>query len=232
MPKKLGSGLFINYANSLIEASYKLSLNEQRVIMAYAAKLDDQKPLPKDNLFELTAEEFSELCSVDTKSSYKEMEKMADNLYERDILSIAGHVKKRMRWVYSAEYVSCEGKLRLEFSPIVTPYLTLLHQWFTKYHIEDVAKLQSVYHYRLYEMLMRFRDMGILVVTLDDFRERLQLGSKYTRFSNLKARIIDPAVNEISAKTPFEVSWGVFRKDRVVQQLEFRFKVKAQMSLL
>ncbi|MEW8089089.1 MAG: replication initiation protein [Candidatus Thiodiazotropha endolucinida] len=232
MTKKAQSSLVVTKANSLIEASYKLSLNEQRLILACTARLDGRKPLPKDNQFELTADEFSDLFGVDMKNAYKEMEDAANNLYERDIRKIDGMSKKRLRWVYSAEYVPGEGKVRLGFSPKIAPYLTLLHRQFTSYPIEDIAKLQSAYHVRLFEMLMQFQDTGLFIITLDDFRERLQLEDKYTRFSNLKARIIDPAVKELSIKTPIDVTWEAIRKGRVVQRLEFRFEEKVQRSLL
>lgn len=232
MTKKLHSGLVVTKANSLITASYDLKLNELRLILACTARLDGRKPLPKENQFELTADQFSVLFGVDMKNAYNVMAAAANDLYERDIKKIGGYAQKRLRWVYSAEYVAGEGKVRLGFSPEITPYLTLLHRRFTSYPIEDIAPLQSAYHVRLFEMLMQFQDTGLFVISLDDFRERLQLEDKYTRFSNLKARIIDPAAKELTLKTPIDVTWEAIRKGRVVQRLEFRFEEKVQRSLL
>ncbi len=219
-------------ANSLIEASYTLTLNEQRLILACTAKIDSLKPLRNDNYFDLLADDFCDLFGVDPKNVYKQLEEAANKLYERDIRKIDGQKKKRMRWVYSAEYFPGEGKIRLGFSPEIIPYLTLLHRQFTSYPLEDIAGLQSTYHYRLYEMLMRFQDTKLLVMSVEEFRARIVLEDKYARFSNLKARVIEPAVKEISQKTPIEVTWRAIKKGNSVKNLEFKFKEKPQLSLL
>ena len=41
----------VTKANALIEASYNLTLNEQRIILACAAKLDGRKPMPREAVF-------------------------------------------------------------------------------------------------------------------------------------------------------------------------------------
>jgi plasmid replication initiation protein len=203
-----------------------------RVILATSARIDSRKPLPKDNYFDLLADDYCGLYDVDPKNGYRQLEDAANRLYEREIRRINGQRKKRMRWVYSAEYFPGEGRIRLGFSPEIIPYLTMLHNQLTKYPLKDVAGLQSPYHYRLYEMLMQFSKTKFLVVKLDEFRDTLQLEDKYPRFANLKARVIAPAVAEINAKTPIEVTWKPIRKNRAVVRLEFRYDEKSQMSLL
>ncbi len=222
----------VTKANALIEASYSLSLNEQRLILACAAQLDGRKPLPKDSRFTLTVDEFNDLFNTGTKSAYREMEDAVNKLYERDIRKIEGEVKKRMRWVYSAEYRKGEGKVVLGFSPEIAPYITMLHKRFTSYRLNEVADLASTYSIRLYEMLMQFQDTGFFVITVENFRSRLQLQAKYDRFTNFKARVIQPAVNELNQKTSLHIEWTPIKKGRVVERLEFRFEEKAQMSLI
>ncbi|AKH22397.1 replication initiation protein [Sedimenticola thiotaurini] len=223
--------LLVTKANSLIEAAYTLSLNEQRIILACAAQLDGRKPPPR-NTFLLTVDEFQGLFGTDPKSTYKEMEEATNRLYERDIRKIDGQTRKRMRWVYMAEYQKGEGRVKLGFSPEITPYLTMLNKRHTTYQLNEVRGLGSAYSIRLYEMLARFRDTGWFAISVDDFKERLQLVGKYPRFSNLKARVIDPAVKEIRAKTSLDVSWQPIKKGRTVETIRFSFEEKAQMELL
>ncbi len=45
------SNLTVTKSNSLIQSSYKLTLNEQRLVLACIAQLDSRRPLPKDNPF-------------------------------------------------------------------------------------------------------------------------------------------------------------------------------------
>jgi plasmid replication initiation protein len=221
----------VTKANALIEASYNLTLNEQRIILACAAKLDGRNQMPKDAVFVLSVEEFIDLFGSDPKNAYAEMEEAATKLYERDIRRIEGTTRKRLRWVYMAEYKKGEGKVRLGFSPEIAPYLTMLHKRFTSYKLEDVASLRSAYAIRLFEMLVQFSETGLFVISVADFKLRLGLDEKYDRFSNLKARVIDPAVKDLVTKTSLDIVWQGIKKGKTVERLEFRFSEKQQLAL-
>jgi plasmid replication initiation protein len=228
---KADGNAIITKANALIEASYNLTLNEQRIILACAAKLDGRKPMPRDAVFVLSVEEFIDLFGSDPKNAYAEMEEAATKLYERDIRRIDGTTRKRLRWVYMAEYKKGEGKVRLGFSPEIAPYLTMLHKRFTSYKLEDVASLRSAYAIRLFEMLVQFSETGLFVISVADFKLRLGLDEKYDRFSNLKARVIDPAVKDLVTKTSLDIVWQGIKKGKTVERLEFRFSEKQQLAL-
>ena len=228
---KADGNVIVTKANALIEASYNLTLNEQRIILACAAKLDGRKPMPRDAVFVLSVEEFIGLFGSDPKNAYAEMEEAATKLYERDIRRIDGTTRKRLRWVYMAEYKKGEGKVRLGFSPEIAPYLTMLHKRFTSYKLEEVASLRSIYAIRLFEMLVQFSETGLFVISVADFKLRLGLDEKYDRFSNLKARVIDPAVKDLVTKTSLDIVWQGIKKGKTVDRLEFRFSEKQQLAL-
>jgi len=228
---KADGNAIVTKANALIEASYNLTLNEQRIILACAAKLDGRNQMPKDAVFVLSVEEFIDLFGSDPKNAYAEMEEAATKLYERDIRRIEGTTRKRLRWVYMAEYKKGDGKVRLGFSPEIAPYLTMLHKRFTSYKLEEVASLRSAYAIRLFEMLVQFSETGIFVVSVADFKQRLGLDEKYDRFSNLKARVIDPAVKDLVTKTSLDIVWQGVKKGKTVERLEFRFSEKQQLAL-
>ncbi|MEA3641961.1 MAG: replication initiation protein [Lamprobacter sp.] len=221
----------VTKANALIEASYNLTLNEQRIILACAAKLDGRKPMPRDAVFMLDVDEFAELFGTDSRNAYTEMEEAVTKLYERDIRRIDGKVRKRLRWVYMAEYRKGEGKVRLGFSPEIAPYLTMLHRRFTSYRLEEIARLRSAYAIRLFEMLAQYVDTGVFVITVDEFKQRFGIEEKYDRFSNLKARVIQPAVDDLQAKTSLDISWQGIKKGKSVVRLEFRFEEKTQLYM-
>ncbi|MCF8002835.1 MAG: replication initiation protein [Chromatiaceae bacterium] len=221
----------VTKANALIEASYNLTLNEQRIILACAAKLDGRKPMPREAVFMLDVDEFAELFGTDPRNAYTEMEEAVTKLYERDIRRIDGKVRKRLRWVYMAEYRKGEGKVRLGFSPEIAPYLTMLHRRFTSYRLEEIARLRSAYAIRLFEMLAQYVDTGVFLITVEEFKQRFGIEEKYDRFSNLKARVIQPAVDDLQAKTSLDISWQGIKKGKSVVRLEFRFEEKSQMQM-
>ena len=220
----------ITKSNDLVEASYKLTLNEQRLILMAIGNLDSRKPMPHGKLT-IKALDFAETFYLDPKFAYQALDEAASRLYERDIRTYDGRHRERFRWVYSVRYHDGEGQVTLGFSPEITPYLTLLHQRFTTYDIRQISQLGSPYSIRLYELLKRFAETGERAITLPQFKERLQLDDQYPRFYDLKRRIITPAVAEINAHTDLQVKWQTMRKGRAVAGLLFLFERLAQQKL-
>ncbi len=221
----------ITKANALIEASYELSLNEQRIVLACASKLDSRKPLPKDNRFTLTADEFADLYGVDMRNAYTELKDATERLFERKITKIDKNRRSDVRWVYRAEYLAKEGMVELAFSPTIAPYLTQLNQRFTSYPQSQVRDLRRPYSIRLFEMMAQFQSTGVLRISIEDFRDRLQLKNKYERYTNLKARVIVPAVKELQDKSSIDITWKPIKQGRIVEMLEFRFEARPQLEL-
>jgi len=215
--------LVITKHNSLIEASYKLTLNEQRLVLLCIARLDARKPLQKDNLFTITAKEFAETFGVEEKHAYEALDEASSALYERDIRTYDGKYRERFRWVCGVQYHDNEGKVTLGFSMWITPYLTMLHERFASYKLKQIAGLKSVYSIRLLEFLTQFKATGKLIIELDRFKERLDLKNEYKRFYNLKMRVIEPAVKELKEKSNLVIDWKPIKSGKTIKQLEFVF---------
>jgi plasmid replication initiation protein len=215
--------LMVTKHNSLIEASYKLSLNEQRLVLLCIARLDTRKPLPKDNLFTITAKEFAKNFGIEEKHAYTALDEAASSLYERDIKTFDGKYRERFRWVCGVKYHDKEGKVTLGFSNWVTPYLTMLHERFASYKLKQIAGLKSVYSIRLFEFLTQFKTTGKLLIELDRFKDRLEIKDEYKRFYNLRMRVIEPAVKELMEKSNLEINWKPIKSGKTIKQLEFSF---------
>ncbi len=214
----------VTKANALIQASYRLSLNEQRLVLCCVAQLDGRKPLPKDNLFTVNVADFAEMFSLDPKNAYRDLEDAANSLYLRDIRTYDGKNRERFRWVYNVKYINSEGRVILGFSPSIAPYLSLLHERFTSYQLEQITSLRSVYAIRLFEFLMQYKKTGRLVVLVKDFKAWLELESQYPRFFDLQRRVIDPAAQELREKNRLDIQWKAIKKGRSVERLEFTFR--------
>lgn len=219
------NGLVVTKHNSLIEASYKLTLNEQRLVLSCIAQLDPRKPLPKDNIFTVTAREFAKTYELNEKIAYKELEDASKNLYERDIKTYDGKYRERFRWVYFVQYHDGDGKVTMGFSPCVIPYLTMLHERFTSYNLKQIAGLKKSYSIRLLEFLTQFKSTGKILIDLEKFKERLDLKNEYKRFYDLKRRVIEPAIKELREKSDLVINWRPIKGDigKKTKQLEFIF---------
>lgn len=220
------SNSLVTKSNYLIEAGYKLSLNEQRLILSAIAQLDSRKPIPKDNDFVITAAEFSDTFGIPIKQAYETLEDATSRLYERDIKTYdrAAKTRGRFRWVDSVKYWDGEAKVTLSFSRWIIPYLTLLHQQFTSYELKQVSQLNTAYAIRFYELLVQFLKTGERYITLERLRELLELKDQYPRFYDLKKYVINPSIVDINQKTNLTVEWDIMKKGKTITGLIFVFQ--------
>ena len=109
-------------SNSLTRACYKLSLDEQRLILACVAQLDSRRPTQKKRI-KVHADDYAELFGIDPRSVYKQLKNATNHLYERSIVTIEGKQVEKMRWIYAATYHESEAYVSLGFSPEIEPYL-------------------------------------------------------------------------------------------------------------
>lgn len=119
---------------------------------------------------------------------------------------------------------------RIVFHRDIVPYISLLKKQFTKLNLDDMSKFSSFYSYRVYFMLMQFRQTGHVQISVDEFKEMLELKGKYTDIYDLKKRVLDPAIAEINEQTSLAVEYSQIKAGRIVTHFAFRFKIKEQLK--
>lgn len=193
--------------NTLVTASYRLNLNEQRLILLAISKINPQEPMTEGRIFFVSIKEFQAVMGVDYQSAYKALLDAEDSLFDRRIAlegtSPDGDGNGKSRWIQSVRYYRKEGKVGIRFSYDVLPYLTELKSHFTSYALAEVANLTSVYAIRLFEMLSQYRSTRWFKISLEDFKQRLCLEG-YNDIRNLKARVLTVAIEQIKANTEFK----------------------------
>lgn len=220
-------------ANVLIEATYRLSLNEQRILLAFISKLDSRvdAPPPPEN-FTLHASEFAAMFELDPHLAYEAMRDGAETLFNRAVVVDNPYAARpevsrlRTRWISSIEYVVQLGAIELSFATKILPYLTQLAREFTIYLLPSVAKMTSVHAVRLYELLVQWRGTGSREIEIGWIRERFGLTGQYQGIDDLKKRVITPAVKQINDHSDLWVKWTQKKRGRTVVALVFTFGTK------
>ncbi|HHZ94788.1 MAG TPA: RepB family plasmid replication initiator protein [Flavobacteriales bacterium] len=216
--------------NQILNASYRLSLIEQRIVLGCIARVNSTDELSKEKGFTVTIKELQDLTSSVGKAGamYTEAKQAVERLYNRSIT--LGNDGSKMRWVYAVQYNDDEGSIRLSFSPSIAPYLSQLKGNFTKYKLEYVANFTSSHSIRIYELLVQWSSKGEREIEIDELKEMLQLEGRYNRPNNLIARVIKPAVEDINTHSNLLVNYGTRKTGRRVTHIQFKFDVKQEQN--
>ena len=232
-------------ANALVEASYYLTANEQRLILSAIAQVPKNGVLRDDRIYLVNADDFIAL-GVHPKTAYREMEEAIQRLFDRMITIKNNGAYLKTRWVQSIGKVNKEmaDKLGLlpanelvlldkkslvygiQFSHQVLPFLTNLTANFTKYKLTEIAGFSSHYSYRFYEFIMQFQSTGVTKISLNDLRQRLDLGDKYKATRDLNRWVIETAIKEINERSPYKVEYTLLKTGKKFTHLELKFKKK------
>jgi plasmid replication initiation protein len=215
-----------------------LTLAEQRVLLACIAQIDSKAVLTDQYRFEISAAEIVDLAGLESFSNaYRDLKKAAEKLYERSVViddpdpNNSQITQRKTRWISSIDYVPGEGKLVLSFSFGIIPYLSQLSREFTKYKLKHVARFESVYSIRLYELLVQWSTVGQREIEVEWLKKQFQVGDKYDRLGDLKKRVIDPAVAEINEHSNLLVKYGQRKIGRNVTHFQFQFGLKEKLQV-
>ena len=186
----------------------------------------------------ITALEYAEAFGVHTTTAYEQLKDACDNLFERyvryETKGRRGTIEeKKFRWVSSATYAEGDGYVELNFSPEIAPHLLGLRKQFTTYKLRHAAGLQSIYSWRLFELLKSWQSTGVYTTTIEAFWDAMEAPQSCRKdFKALRTRIIEPAIAALSAKAEMLIDWKPLRSgSRRVTGLEFRFAPDPQAKL-
>ncbi|MCL1128075.1 replication initiation protein, partial [Shewanella surugensis] len=174
------NNLSVSKSNYLIDASYKLNAQAQKLVLACLGKIDSRVSIPKE--ITITAQEYSELMGI-KHNSRRDLYKAADSLF-RSIITLKNENETiELHWVQrSVKKHKGEGAITIKWTDDVLQYISQLKNRFTTYKLHHIAQLQSSHSIRVYELLMRFNSTGERIIYLDDFKSALGISDKYSDF--------------------------------------------------
>jgi len=221
----------VTKSNDLIDARYSLSLQSQKLILACLSKYDSRQGKELSSRITITALEYSQLMNINPKNAHRELYAAADSLFESSVILFEDGKKVKIRWVQEqAEKITGEAAISIIWSDRILKYISQLTANFTSYKLSEVAKLQSVYSVRIYELLMRFKSTGHRVISIDDMRESLGIGDKYASYKSLSKDVIKPAIAELNKNCAFKIDFERVLKGRKTVALSFKFKQKSAIK--
>lgn len=221
--------------NALINASYSLELTEQRIVLLAILKARENKT-PHNQELIVTAQSYITAFNVHRNTAYKTLKTACDNLFDRRFsyqrYSDKGKVEQvKSRWVQSVVYAESDSYIKIKFADEVLPLITMLEKHFTSYELQQVANLKSIHAIRLYELLIQYRTVGKLEISLSDLRLKLGIADgKYPTMNNFKARVLDVGIQQINEHSDIIVKYEQAKSGRTITGFTFTFKQKPKAT--
>lgn len=217
--------------NMLIEAHYRLTLQEKRLILWLI------KAIGKDDTdfkkYQLKITDFAEMMELNPKTQYKELKRVTRALITRliEIENPETNATIQMSWLCFAHWEPKKGICSLEFHPALKPYLLQLNCHFTQIGFADFLGLKSVYSVRIFELLVQYASIGKRSMSVSDLRSWCGIKKdEYELYAHLKSRVIDRAKAEINKKTEYEVDYEEIKESRKVSEIKWTIQKKTYFA--
>lgn len=216
-------------SNALVEASYRLSVYEQRILLGCISQVRRDEPLTDQQLYTVSARQIADMTGTSLGTAYQNLKAASERLFRREVTlheapNGGGRPSVRLtRWVQEIVYQEDQGTVALRFSQPMVPYLSQLSAQFTRYALADIAHMDSAYAIRLYELLCQWRDAGQREVSIEWLRDAFQLDGKYPAIKDFKRWVLQPAVDQINEHSPLWCKWDQRKTGRRVSHLTFTF---------
>ena len=218
---------FVVLHNNLVEARYRLTLQEKRIVLWLASQVT-----PFDEDFKehsLSIKDFSDLINTQGENLYTRLQSITRRLMQR-IITIRPIGEKRLiqvAWLGAADYKIDKGIISLSFHPHLKPFFLQLKRNFTKINIVDVMGLKSIYSIRIYELLKQKEFVGMRIITIDEIRDYCGISKeKYKQINDLIRKVLEVSKLDINDKTDIEITYSMIKEGRKYVSVSFDVKNK------
>lgn len=221
----MANELTILKANSFVEASYQMTLDEMRVLSLTLGVFDPTNP---KRGFDLTVSDFCKnFPDVNPDIAYAQVQKAIVKIAKRDmVLRDDEKMFVAVPFVTKRVYFKQEGRFYIEFHEDLMPYIANLKNRYTKYELVNIGAFTSTYTIRLYELCSQYRVYREREIKLDDLKNWLQVADKYSVYADFRKWVLEPALAEINDKSDLIVEYKPLKLGRKIIGLHFTIKTK------
>lgn len=211
--------------NDVVEARYKLSLEEQRLMKILISMLDRNDEEGKTYFIRVA--DIAELLDLKGEHIYHTVKRITARLIKQVLFIKRGDGELQVSWLSSAEYLK-GGIVELEISKKLRPYLLELNEYFTKYQLRQIAKLKSVFSIRIYELCKSHQYRGSFVIEVDAMKRMFGIEEKYKLYGDFKRKVLTVAKEEIAQSTDILIDFRERKDGKKVVSLEFIIQEQEQ----
>ena len=212
----------IKKSNDVIRASYRLSLQEMRLLALVVLDFKDNQ-----KHYEVSATRFCDVYSLSMTNAYDDLKEAGLRLFDRTFIEERLNGKKLLRWVETLEYKNDSGKVELKIAEDFMAYMQELKKNFTLMDFEEVKQFRSVHTARIYELLKSYQYKKEVVQSVEEIKALLGLGAEYSQ-NNIQEKILKPARKEINRIASVNVDFEPVKLGRKVVSYRFTIEEKPE----
>lgn len=220
----------LKQSNRLIEAKYKLTVYEQRMMIFICSQLN-QNATNFDSI-RVSVADIARFCKFEQQKGYTLVKSTIMRLMTRIVqIKTEDGGWYATHWLQSARYVPSESVIEYKIDERLRPELLQLKAAYLSTPAAPLMEFRRDYSARLYFLLKKMLKVCEFEYELDFFRARFQLSKSYDIFFNLKNKVLEPALAEINDKSDISVMYEYIKQGRNYTKIKFTVTSKENKAL-
>lgn len=208
----------VTKSNTLVEAKYKLNLEEQKMILIFVSQINNTDEDFKS--YYLKVKDYQNLTENQNDDMYKILMRNAKGLMSKPLELTKEKEILILNWFTHVRYKS--GQIEVSFHPELKPYLLSLKGSFTSYSLKNIIQFKSAYSIRIYELLKQYETIGSRTIEIEKLREYLGISKElYPKYSNFKQKVLKTSQDELFQNADIQFNYEEIKKSRKVDKLKF-----------
>ena len=220
-------------SNDLVNAKYDLTLWQKRVFIYAISKLNKDDKNFKPIRMEIT-DIIRFFKSNDSATTYKAIAETPTTLDKRIEIPYTtkeggrryGYIRLLQKYTIPADDKKSNQYIELRFNDDLKPHLLELKDKFSKYDIANIIDMQSVYSFRMFEILKSYEFRKSIELDVDVLKEMLEVAKKYKNYTDFRINVIEKAQEDLTKfcdiTFSFEERKGV--KGKKIESLLFHIR--------
>lgn len=217
----------VRHHNAITTARYEYTELQLDIFFYLLSQLRKDSP---DRIYEVAVKELSSLTGKEYHYLYlrEATEQMGSRMFEVE----TDHSLKQM-WMFDrVEYMKGTGRIQIEFTKSIQPYLFELKDNFTSFQLYSALRLSSKYAKRIYAICSQWKDIGeTKKIQIQELKRMLYIvdnkgNEKFKQIGEFKRFVLDEAVKQINERTDLSIGYTLEKQGRSFKSVSFQ--VKAQ----
>ena len=204
---------------ALVNAKYKLSSSEMKLILTALTQLDSRTDTVLQE-YEIKVSEIEERLQAEQNET--RLKQFAKKLMSKPLEVPTADGWIVANWFSDIEYIRGQAKFKVRFSEKLKPYLLELKERFITYNLKHIVPLTSTYSIRIYQLLKEYEKLKIRYFEVEELMELLQVPKSYKLYSKFNQGILQVADKELKEHTDIYFTLQEEKEGKKVTRLVFR----------